>query len=269
MDNETIPILDDIFVELANPSRNSMLFKLNKNQYKQSQLASELDISIQDSHRQLKRLTSSGFVQKNGKGFLSLTPFGKIIVSQLTSFIFLQKFKGYFMNHDTSNLPSKFLNRIGDLLSCELLEGTFKIAEKWEEMCNETKKHMNVISNGCPAKANEWDIASCKRGATIKILNGKNTVMTKTDFQTIMNSKPLQQLTKDGLYKRRLVNKVSIFMVSNENEATIQFEDLNGRIDPNFAFHGTSEKFMEWCSDFFEYRWKNSKEFDFSKLDTN
>lgn len=269
MYEKTVPMPDDIFIELANSSRYSMLFKLNENQYKQSQLARELDISIQDSHRQLKRLTSSGFVQKNGKGFLSLTPFGKIIVTQLTSFEFLQKFKSYFMSHDTSRIPSKFLERIGDLFSCELLEGTFKIAEKWEEMCFGTKKHMNVISNGCPAKANEWDIASGKRGASIKIINGKNTVMTKSDFQAINDSKPLQELSKNGLYQRRMVDRVSIFLVFNENEATVQFEDLTGIIDTNFAFYSNNKKFLEWCLDFFEDRWKNSMVFNFSKLDTN
>jgi predicted transcriptional regulator len=93
--------------------------------------------------------------------------------------------------------------------------------------------------------------------------------MTKADFQAIKGSKVLQQLTKDGLYQRRLIDKVSIFMVYNENEATVQFEGLDGKIDTSFAFYGTNKKFLEWCSDFFEYRWRNSKQFDFSKLDIN
>ena len=258
-----------IFTDLANPSRYSMLFKLAENQYKQSKLANEIDITIQESHRQVSRLTDSGLIQKNTEGLLTLTPFGRVIVAQLTSFVFLQKFKDYFMNHNTTEIPSKFLERFGDLLNCELLEGIFRITEKWEEMCIDTKEFMNVSSTGCPPKAMEWDKDTVRRGATVKILNGRNTIMTRAAYKDLTESKEIQKFIKDGKYQRRLIDRVSIFMVINEKEATIQFEDLNGKIDPNYAFYSKSEKFLEWCSDYFEYLWKTSERFDFAKLEKN
>lgn len=55
----------EIFRELASELRYSILIKLHKRMYKQNEIAKELDMTLQESHRQFERLINAGLVKKN------------------------------------------------------------------------------------------------------------------------------------------------------------------------------------------------------------
>lgn len=59
----------EIFRELASELRYSILIKLHKRTYKQNEIAKELDMTLQESHRQFERLINAGLVRKNIDGF--------------------------------------------------------------------------------------------------------------------------------------------------------------------------------------------------------
>ncbi len=69
-----------------------------------------------------------------------------------------------------------------------------------------------------------------------------------------------------GMVERRLVDKVSIVIIFNENESCISFPTLKGEPDLNIMFYSKDESFHEWCEDFFSYEWTSAKQFDESKL---
>ena len=78
-----------LFFELAGDLRLSMLMKLTQKQYRLSQLATELDATMQEAHRNMTRLIESGLVLKDSEGDLILTPYGITIVSLIPSYDFL------------------------------------------------------------------------------------------------------------------------------------------------------------------------------------
>lgn len=57
-----------LFFELAGDLRLSMLTKLRQKQYRLSQIAMELDATLQESHRNMIRLIDSGLVSKDSEG---------------------------------------------------------------------------------------------------------------------------------------------------------------------------------------------------------
>jgi hypothetical protein len=65
-----------LFFELAGNLRLSMLMKLTLKAYRLSQLATELEATLQEAHRNMARLPYSGLVSKNSEGDLVLTPYG-------------------------------------------------------------------------------------------------------------------------------------------------------------------------------------------------
>jgi predicted transcriptional regulator len=80
----------DIFIELAGELRCSILLKLReKGEYKQSLLTKDLDVTVQEAHRQVERLVNTGLAYRDS-GFLRLTPYGSIITAQLPCFDFNQ-----------------------------------------------------------------------------------------------------------------------------------------------------------------------------------
>ena len=77
------------FFELSSKQRLQIIFTLNKNIKKLTELAQDLDTTRQEVHRNLIRLEKNGFVKKKKNGYFSLTPFAKTICSQIPSIKFL------------------------------------------------------------------------------------------------------------------------------------------------------------------------------------
>ena len=131
--------LSEIFMELAGESRYSILRMLDEEKTKSSQLAKKLDLTIQETHRNTVRLVNANLIKKESDGFLVLTSFGRILVSQLGSIEFLNKYKDYFEEHFPIDLTPKFLQRIGNLRNCELIQGNFAIVYRWMSLANESE----------------------------------------------------------------------------------------------------------------------------------
>ncbi len=104
LDEKSDNSLSEIFMELAGESRYAILLMLQQKKWRSAQLAKELDLTIQETHRNTVRLSDSGLIKKDSDGFFSLTSFGRIMVSQLDSFGFLNKYKEYFGEHFPSDL---------------------------------------------------------------------------------------------------------------------------------------------------------------------
>ncbi|MDQ3971995.1 MAG: transcriptional regulator, partial [Thermoproteota archaeon] len=90
---------ESLFFELAGELRLSILIRLKRNNYRLSKLASEIDATMQEAHRNIARLVDSGLVRKYNDGEFALTPYGKIIVSLIPGYAFLSTQQEYFLEH--------------------------------------------------------------------------------------------------------------------------------------------------------------------------
>ena len=97
--------------------------KLSQKQYRLSQIATDLDATLQEAHRNMLRLIESGLVSKDSEGDIALTPYGQTVVSLTPSYDFLFDQKEYFLEHSLGQLPLKFIQRIGALHNCEVVHG--------------------------------------------------------------------------------------------------------------------------------------------------
>ena len=85
---------ESLFFELAGELRLSILIRLTSNNYRLSKLASEIDATMQEAHRNVSRLIDSGLVYKYDDGEFALTAYGNIIISAFIpgyAFLFSQK----------------------------------------------------------------------------------------------------------------------------------------------------------------------------------
>ena len=117
------------FFELSSQQRLEIIFTLSKNIKKLIELATELDVTRQEVHRNLIRLEKNGFVSKEKDGYFSLTPFAKTICSQIPSIRFLSGHREYFETHDFGGVPNKFVMRIGQLSNVTQVSGVMKVLE--------------------------------------------------------------------------------------------------------------------------------------------
>jgi len=257
--------LSEIFIEFAGDSRYEILIMLEEERQKSVQMAKDLNLTIQETHRNTERLAKVGLIKKDHQGFFALTPYGKILMYQLTSFRFIQKHKEYFTDHFPIDLPKKFLQRIGSLQNCELIHGNFAIVDKWISIADESKEYLRIITSQVPPEFFKQKISSAKKGTNVFLIHGQNTIIPKNFKKEISNS-TIRKLISSGTYKRKMITKIQTMMVLNEKRSTLFFPDLKGEPDMYYAFISDDPEFHEWCLDYFNHIWDGAGIYDDSKI---
>ena len=273
--NSSIESTQQIFFELASDQRLAILFKLNRQQskteaYNLSKLAKQLNITMQEIHRNLNRLLDAGLIEKDSTGIFSLTTFGNAIITQISTFDFLSRNKEYFSTHTLgSETRMKFIQRIGALNNSEYVPGLVAVIELWKRIYRESKEYIFGMLPQIPLDLIETVIPKIKLEGGIKfnyILPQKAMVPKKRS--ELQESTGFNKFIKTGIVERRMVDRMQIATVLNEKQATVMFPMAKGQeeADMNSVFYSEDPLFHEWCMDYFKYSWHNSKSFDESKL---
>jgi predicted transcriptional regulator len=260
-----------IFFELASEQRLSILFRLSKQSSKLAKLAKDLDVTMQEVHRNLNRLQDSGLIRKDANGQFSLTTFGTTILQQIPTMNFLSRNKEYFTDHYLGDIPMKFVHRIGALDNSEYIEGLVAVLERWKQIYNSAQEYIYGMLPQIPLELIETLLAILK-GGRIKFnyILSQQTIVPKKRTDLLKDA-GFQDLLKKGLVERRMVDKMPVAVILNEKEATVMFPTLKrGQpvADLNSIFYSGKDNllFHEWCLDYFRYTWYGAKTFDESKL---
>jgi predicted transcriptional regulator len=258
----------ETFVELASEQRLSILFKLATKGANLSGLSKELNITMQEVHRNLNRLMETGLIKKDSQGTFTLTTFGNTILKQIPTYDFISRNKEYFSEHTLGDIPMKFIQRIGALTNSEYIPGMVAAIELWKELYNNSTKYIYGMLPQIPLDLIETIIPKIKDGGVkfSYILPQKAVVPRKrTD---LLKNAGFQDLLKKGSVERRMVDRVPVGVVLNEKQATLMFPTFKGdTADMNSMFYSKDDLlFHEWCLDYFRYCWYGSKSFDESKL---
>ncbi|HUG97322.1 MAG TPA: helix-turn-helix domain-containing protein, partial [Nitrososphaera sp.] len=91
-------LASELFMELASETRFSILASLSKKPAKLSSLSRELDITVQDVHRNLNRLAQEGLV-KRSDGTFYLTEYGRVVIKQVPGLLFMKRHRELFEDH--------------------------------------------------------------------------------------------------------------------------------------------------------------------------
>jgi predicted transcriptional regulator len=254
-----------LFFELAGDLRLSMLMKLTQKQYRLSQLATELDATMQEAHRNMTRLIDSGLVMKDSEGDLILTPYGITIVSLIPSYDFLFNQKEYFLEHSLGELPRKFIQRLGSLHNCEIVHGVMAILQRWKTLYAMSNEYIKEIMAQVPLDLIETISDRVQMGVKFSYIFASNVVIPKGRSQ-ILQKIGWRNLMAKGLVERRMLDEVKIMTIFNEKQACVLFPNLKGEPDLNIMFYSEDNEFHDWCEDFFLYQWEKASAFDEGKL---
>jgi predicted transcriptional regulator len=225
---------------------------------------------MQEIHRNLNRLLDAGLIEKDSAGIFSLTTFGNAIITQISTFDFLSRNKEYFSTHTLgAETRMKFIQRIGALNNSEYVSGLVAVIELWKRIYRESREYIFGMLPQIPLDLIETVIPKIKVEGGIKfnyILPQKAMVPKKRS--ELLESAGFNNLIKDGIVERRMVDRMQIATVLNEKQATVMFPMAKGQeeADMNSVFYSEDPLFHEWCMDYFRYSWHNSKSFDESKL---
>jgi predicted transcriptional regulator len=253
------------FFELASEQRLAIIFRLNEKSAKISQLAKDLDITMQEAHRNVSRLQEAGLIEKDPEGLFSLTTFGNTITKQIPTFNYLSKHKEYFSEHILGELPIKFIMRLGALDKCEFVKGVVAILERWKDIYREAEEYFYEIVPQVPIDLIEPAVSRVKQGVKYSYVLPKDVIIPK-GRKDLLKKLGHNELLNKGAIQRRMVESVKVAVILNEKQAAVLFPTQKGETDMNMIFYSIDRVFHEWCLDYFRYRWYGSDIFDESKL---
>lgn len=253
------------FFELASEQRLAIIFRLNEKSAKISQLAKDLDITMQEAHRNVSRLQDAGLIEKDPDGIFSLTTFGNTITKQIPTFNYLSKHKEYFSEHILGELPIKFIMRLGALDKCEFVKGVVAILERWKDIYREAEEYIYEIVPQVPIDLIEPAVSSVMQGVKYSYVLPKDVIIPK-GRKDLLKKLGHNELLNKGAIERRMVESVKVAVILNEKQAAVLFPTQKGETDMNMIFYSIDRVFHEWCLDYFRYRWYGSDIFDESKL---
>ena len=261
---------EEIFSSLANMQRLAILYSISNNKKTLSFIAKELKTTTQETHRNLNKLMNSNIIQRDAKGYFSLTVFGDMIIKNISAINFLSKHKKFFSEHNFYDIPIKFIHRIGALEKTEFISGFVAIIEYIKRMYKNCEKYIYSILPQVPLDLIHTIIPIVKeRELKFKHILPIDALIPKNSEEYLKNE-GYAQLVHKGIIERRMISSTNLGIVLTENQALVMFPLAKGQVDMNFIFCNDISMdgglFHEWCFDYFNEIWNNAITFNSAKL---
>lgn len=233
--------------ELSHPSRLKALQILRGKPHRLTDISKVLDLTSAEISRHLGRLSDANLISKDGDGRYVLTPFGGIILFELSKLKFLTKHNLYFSTHDLSVIPDE-LHWLNAMSRSEMVEGTLEIMSMVEDLTKNAERFVHFIS-GKPMRAMvDPTVRTAKKGIEFRMLYQKGSEIPK-------EYRPKKKIPLEV----RVIDSAPFSLKMNEKRGGFVLPDLNGKVDFGFALMGTDPQFLKWLSLLFDYYWQDAE----------
>jgi len=243
-----------LLFELSGSDRMDILLLLKKKPLKLSHISSKLNFTVQETSRNMARLSDAKLILRDVEGAFHLTPYGEEALVQLSGFSFLFKNREYFLTHSLGALSKEFQSSIGMLECCELVEDVMISFRNIEEMIASAQFHIWILTNQVLASTIPYLMQAIERGAKFRLLMPKHFEPTKS-IRELVNNPVFEKAVRLRKLDCRFVGKVGAFLCLSEKEvAAIGFPNIEGKFD-YAGFKGKSGSVIEWANALFMHYW--------------
>ncbi len=242
--------LSELLFELSNYDRLEILFALQKEEMKLTQISKSLDLTAQETSRHLSRLSDSLLVDKKPNSDYYLTEYCRQILELLPSLHFLLKNRGYFINHSLQHLPRGFASRIGEISDCEFVDNAIKLFQIVDSLIIESKEFVWILADQALSSTLPLLIEALERGIEFRTILPKNLGPPRLPSETIPD---FSKFRVDRMQNRHL-DVVDIVVIVSEQKGVIAFPTLEGKMD-YIGYFTEDQRGIDWCKDLFLHEW--------------
>ncbi len=227
----------------------------------------KFEATVQEVFRNFQRLAKADLIVKDAEGDYSITTYGKIVCSQISSLRFLTGNRKYFKNHDFGDVPKKFLQRIGSLETGKQIKGFVNVLEHWKEIYKNSTEYICNILYEVPYGMDLIDplVKKLESGVKLNSILSETSIIPKERKQ-VFDKLGFKKLIEKGLLERKMKSNVSVVVILNEKEGMIMFPNKAGEVDLSEGFYSDNAEFQEWCHDYFNHCWNLATPFQEGKL---
>jgi len=241
--------LSNLFFELSNENRLEILWLIQENPHRLTQISRKLAVTVQEASRHLSRLAEGKLIHKSSDGLFHLTSYGRYVINQLSGLQVLLQHREYFASHDLSSIPSEFVDRIGELKGCSFTDDIMLAFSLAENLIGQAQDYIWIMGNQVLMSTLPLLEAAVKRGAAFRLILPE-ALTPPPGF------KPLP--TTPRLVERRTLPHVDVFMTISEKEARVGFLAADGKLDPS-AFGSKDLAAHKWCRDLYLHYWEKAE----------
>jgi predicted transcriptional regulator len=246
--------LHNLLFELAGEDRLNILHALENKPLKLSNLSKKLNFTIQETSRNISRLTESKLIIKEADGCFRLTPYGEEILDLLAGFNFLSRHRDYFVTHTFSAIPKEFSYSIASLNGCELVDDVMVAFSNVENMIQKAEEYVWILSNQILVSTLPYLQESLKRGVEFKLMLPATVIPPKDALERMYDPIFLQAL-KAGKFENRSLEKIDALICLSEKEvAALGFLNVDGKMDYH-GFHAEDELSFKWTKALYSHYW--------------
>lgn len=247
----------DVMFEVSNEERVNIIKTITTEKTSFSGLARKLGITTQEVSRHFNRLVESGLATRDNSGYPAPTTYGLILLRQLHSTMFTTQNKDYFLSHNATALPDRFLSRFGELGGLAYTDDIMVAIHNIIRIIQEAEEYLFDINVPYISSGFTHIKAAYKRGVTGHFLRGVDLripIEMQNIREEVFPDDFINYIKREKLLKDRFL-EVDIVLYMNEKEvALVSFPTLNGRHDFR-GFTGSDSVAHEWCRDIFHYYW--------------
>ena len=246
-----------LLFELSSNDRLDILFLLQKSPLKLSHISRKLDFTVQETSRNITRLSNAKMIRKDVEGLYHPTPYGEESLNLLSGFRFLFKNKDYFTTHALDKIPDMFRASLGVLDSCESVRDVMVSFHNIENMIAEANEFVWILTDQILASTIPYLIELVKNGIQFRLMMPRD-YMPSPDIRQLVDNPFFEKATRSKKLETRFLEAIDVFLCLSEKEtAALAFPTLEGRFDYT-GFMAENESVVEWSKTLFAYYWKEA-----------
>ena len=243
-----------LLFELASVDRLDILLLLKKTPMKLSHISNKLNFTVQETSRNIARLSEAEIIAKDVDGAFHLTPYGEEALNLLTGYRFLFDNRKYFATHTLRELPQEFRGSIGMLEGSEFVGDVMVTFHNVERMIANAREHVWILTNQILASTIPYLMQAVERGTEFKLLMPKDYLPSKSIREIILNP-AFEKAARTKKLQIRYLDKIDAFLCVSEKEAAaIAFPNPEGKLDYT-GFNSKNISATEWAKALFTHYW--------------
>jgi predicted transcriptional regulator len=246
-----------LLFELASEDRLNILLLLKRTPLKLSHVSAKLNFTVQETSRNMTRLTEAGLITKDADSLFHLTAYGKEALNLLSGFRFLYKNKDYFANHTLATLPNQFRNSIGILEPCKYSNDVMTTFHNVELMIDAAEEIVWILTDQILASTIPYLLRAVQRGVQFHLLMPKGYLPTD-NIRSLVLDPIFSKAVKAGKLDLRFLDKIDVFLCVSEKEVSaLAFQNVQGNLEYS-AFESMGTDVIEWSKALFTHYWNRA-----------
>ncbi len=249
----------NLLFELSSEDRMNILLLLKKSPLKLSHISDKLDFTVQETARNISRLSDAKLIAKDVNGLFHLTPYGEETLNLLSGYRFLLKNRDYFLTHSVAALPTRFESSLGVFEDAEFVGDIMIMFHNVENTIAEAEKSVCILTNQILASTLPYLTEAMERGVTFQLIMPQNYLPTM-EIRKLVNTPAFERAARAGKMDFHFIGKVDAFICFSEKQvAAFGLVNLEGKFDyAGFKTQGSAA--IEWVKDLFTFYWERSSD---------